>query len=76
MAVPVDQELILGEPPDSGERQRAGIHATGSEPRSAGNGGEEEGATELVALRVQKLHRYGIEISHPGRETTREKGTD
>src|SRR6266481_6926738 len=76
MAVPVDQELILGEFPDGGERQPTGVHATGCKPRSARNGGEEEGTTELVALRVQKLHRHWIEISHPGRETIREKGTD
>src|SRR4029077_3529156 len=77
MAVPVDQELILGESSDGAERQRAGIHVTGIvEPRSARNSGEEEGTTELVALRVQKFHRHGIEISHPGRKAIREKGTD
>ncbi len=61
MAVPVHHELILSEFPDSGERQRAGIRVTETvEPRSARNGGEEEGTTELVALRVQKLHRHRV----------------
>src|SRR5260221_12624864 len=77
MAVPVDQELVLGVSADRGDRQQAGIQITGIvEPWSARHFGEKEGTTELVALRVQKLHRHRIEISHPRGKAIREKGFD
>jgi len=44
-----------------------------SRPWSARHFGEKEGATELVALGVQKLDRRRIEISHPRGKAIREK---